>query len=209
MKNKCKIIILFCGLYFILGGIPNETKAQSQNSDLNSYWGNKGYIYSNPDIAEKTVKEKFPKIIPPKTKPSVYKKPKRFSPQQEKPPFSKELSYYEEPKEILSEERVLSLEKENALLKKKLKMVLQDLIQAKKEIRQLKAHLSPKTTQTYVVKKGDSLWKIAKNKEVYGDPYKWLLLYHANRDQIYDPNLIYPHMVLIVPRLEEYERKAK
>ncbi len=58
---------------------------------------------------------------------------------------------------------------------------------------------------TYLVRKDDSLWKIAGKPEIYNDPYRWLLLYHANRDQIFLPDLIYPGMVLLVPRYPELE----
>ncbi len=52
----------------------------------------------------------------------------------------------------------------------------------------------------YVVKEGDSLWKIAGKKEVYGDPFRWEMLYTANRDVIDNPHQIYPGQILIVPR---------
>lgn len=42
----------------------------------------------------------------------------------------------------------------------------------------------------YVVRKGDSLWKIASKPEVLGDAFHWPLLYKQNRDQIEDPDLI-------------------
>jgi hypothetical protein len=44
----------------------------------------------------------------------------------------------------------------------------------------------------YVVKKGDNLWAIAARKRVLDDPFDWPLLYRLNRDEIKDPNLIYP-----------------
>ena len=49
----------------------------------------------------------------------------------------------------------------------------------------------------YVVKKGDSLWKIA--KAIYNKPLKWKAIYKANKKKIKDPNLIYPNQKLIIP----------
>lgn len=49
------------------------------------------------------------------------------------------------------------------------------------------------------VTKGESLWKIAGQDDIYGDPYKWVKIYSANRDIIADPNLIYPGQILVIP----------
>ena len=54
------------------------------------------------------------------------------------------------------------------------------------------------TTDTYVVVSGDSLSKIAKRQ--YGDMNQWRRIYDANRDQIKDPDLIYPGQKLKIPR---------
>ncbi|HXO84489.1 MAG TPA: LysM peptidoglycan-binding domain-containing protein [Gemmatimonadales bacterium] len=51
--------------------------------------------------------------------------------------------------------------------------------------------------QTYVVKPGDSLSKIA--KQVYGNTDDWRRIYDANRDIIKDPDLIYPGQTLRLP----------
>lgn len=53
------------------------------------------------------------------------------------------------------------------------------------------------TSRTYVVKKGDSLSKIA--KDIYGDGNDWRKIYEANRDQIRDPDLIHPGQTLTIP----------
>lgn len=51
--------------------------------------------------------------------------------------------------------------------------------------------------RTYTVVKGDSLSKIA--KELLGDARKWRAIYEANKDQIKNPDLIYPGQVLKLP----------
>jgi nucleoid-associated protein YgaU len=51
--------------------------------------------------------------------------------------------------------------------------------------------------QSYTVKKGDSLSKIA--KRVYGDAQQWRKIHEANRDIIDNPDLIYPGQVLKLP----------
>jgi LysM repeat protein len=53
---------------------------------------------------------------------------------------------------------------------------------------------------SYVVKEGDSLWWIAKYKDIYNDPYLWPVLYDANKNVIKDPNKINPGMKLQIPR---------
>ena len=52
---------------------------------------------------------------------------------------------------------------------------------------------------TYEVARGDHLWGIAEKDDIYGDPYLWPRIYRANRDQIQDPDLIYPDQKLTVP----------
>ncbi len=60
----------------------------------------------------------------------------------------------------------------------------------------------------YTVVKGDYLWKIAKKDEFYGNGFAWPVIYKANRDQIKDPDLIYPKQVFKIPVLSDDE-KAK
>ncbi|PKL07975.1 MAG: hypothetical protein CVV51_11325 [Spirochaetae bacterium HGW-Spirochaetae-7] len=48
----------------------------------------------------------------------------------------------------------------------------------------------------------DCFWRIAEYPFVYGDPWKWRLLYEANKDMIPDPNdpdLILPGMLMKIP----------
>ena len=51
--------------------------------------------------------------------------------------------------------------------------------------------------QTYTVKSGDSLSKIAKH--MYGDASKWHRIYEANRDKIKNPDLIHPGQEFTIP----------
>ncbi len=50
---------------------------------------------------------------------------------------------------------------------------------------------------TYVVVRGDSLWKIAKTH--YGSGTKWTIIYEANKDTIKNANQIWPGQVLVLP----------
>jgi len=59
---------------------------------------------------------------------------------------------------------------------------------------------------SYTVVRGDHLWGIAKKQEHYGNPFAWPVIYKANREQIKDPDLIYPNQVFKVPPLSEEEK---
>ncbi|MEE3233069.1 MAG: LysM peptidoglycan-binding domain-containing protein [Candidatus Latescibacterota bacterium] len=54
-------------------------------------------------------------------------------------------------------------------------------------------------TIDYSVRRGDNLWNISKKSNVYDDPYMWPRIYRANRDEIKDPDLIYPKQNLAIP----------
>ncbi len=60
----------------------------------------------------------------------------------------------------------------------------------------------------YTVVKGDHLWGIAKKKEHYANPFAWPMIYQSNRDQIKNPDLIFPKQIFRIPNLTE-EEKAK
>ncbi len=59
---------------------------------------------------------------------------------------------------------------------------------------------------SYKVVRGDHLWGIAKKKEHYGNGFAWPIIYKTNRDQIKDPDLIYPNQVFKIPPLTENEK---
>lgn len=56
---------------------------------------------------------------------------------------------------------------------------------------------TPARVESYTVKKGDSLWKIA--GKVYRNPLKWPRIYRANQDKIKNPHKIYPGQVFTIP----------
>ncbi len=49
----------------------------------------------------------------------------------------------------------------------------------------------------------DCLWRIAEYKYIYDNPWKWSIIYKANKNQIKDPDLIYPGQVFGIPELDE------
>ena len=49
---------------------------------------------------------------------------------------------------------------------------------------------------SYEVSSGDHLWGISAKSSVYGNPYKWPLIYKANSDKITDADLIHPGQIL-------------
>ena len=69
-----------------------------------------------------------------------------------------------------------------------------------KNIEMIQTVTSPKKSETiWTVKAGEHLWMISKDHSVFGDPYKWVKIFEANKYQISDANLIYPGQKLIIP----------
>jgi nucleoid-associated protein YgaU len=61
------------------------------------------------------------------------------------------------------------------------------------------ARINQPVTIDYSVRRGDNLWNISKKSNVYDDAYMWPRIYRANRDEIKDPDLIYPKQNLAIP----------
>ena len=54
-------------------------------------------------------------------------------------------------------------------------------------------------TEFYVIRKGDTLSKIA--KQYYGNAMKYPVIFEANREVIKDPDLIYPGQTVRIPKI--------
>lgn len=75
------------------------------------------------------------------------------------------------------------------------------------KIARLRASLPKAVYDEYTVIKGDYLWKISGKEDIYDDPYQWMRIYTYNRDQIKNPDLIYPDQLFKIQRevgLNEY-----
>nr|WP_320116844.1 DUF4398 domain-containing protein [uncultured Desulfuromonas sp.] len=59
----------------------------------------------------------------------------------------------------------------------------------------------------YRVGTGENLYSIAARRAIYGEGLLWPLLYRANRDQIKDPQQIFPGQILSVPRNHTEEER--
>ena len=66
---------------------------------------------------------------------------------------------------------------------------------------QMKRSMVP-ANMTYTVgtwrKDRDCLWNIAKKPDIYNDPFAWPKIWHANQEQIHNPDIIHPGMVLTI-----------
>ena len=88
---------------------------------------------------------------------------------------------------------------DNADLLAELDKLLNDINTSEPEP-DLTTSTGPAPISRYIVQSGDHLWGISGQAQVYGDSYQWPLLYKRNRDDIYDPDLIYPGQVLHIDR---------
>ncbi len=68
------------------------------------------------------------------------------------------------------------------------------------KIAQLRASLPKADFDEYTVIRGDYLWKISGKADIYDDPYQWMRIYTYNKDQIKDPDLIFPDQIFKIQR---------
>ena len=83
------------------------------------------------------------------------------------------------------------------------------------KIKSIRSSIVVPYVTSYVVKKGDSLWKISGKKDIYDDPFKWTDIYKANKETISswhrkynavlkegqkEADLIYPEQEFTIPR---------
>jgi len=105
---------------------------------------------------------------------------------------------YEKRDEISQIESKLNEAKKNKI---SLLTEMQDLIaQIEGKLLQIKGRMPAAVYDTYTVVRGDYLWKISKKPEIYNDPYQWMKIYTYNRDQIKNPDLIYPDQIFKILR---------
>lgn len=68
------------------------------------------------------------------------------------------------------------------------------------KIAQLKNKMPKALYDMYTVVVGDYLWKISGKKDIYADPMQWMRIYSYNKDQIKNPDLIYPKQEFKIQR---------
>lgn len=64
-----------------------------------------------------------------------------------------------------------------------------------------------KELTAYIVQSGENLYSIAARKNIYHEGLLWPLIYKANRDQIKDPQQIFPGQTLTITRQHSDDEK--
>lgn len=78
-----------------------------------------------------------------------------------------------------------------------------DLEKKEQEIQDTQTTSDDNIKTIHTVKPKEYLWKISGYKHIYNDPRKWKKIYEANKDQIKNPNLIYPKQKLKILKNEK------
>jgi nucleoid-associated protein YgaU len=84
-----------------------------------------------------------------------------------------------------------------------LRMVESDCLTAQElstEARLLATSRLPAQPEQYRVRRGDTLWNISGQAQIYRNPLMWPILYKANRQHVPDPDRIFPQQFLTIPR---------
>lgn len=95
----------------------------------------------------------------------------------------------------------IELKKYKPIAAKKVKIVTSSTSNSKTTTKVSAQTTRPTTSKpkvkSHTVKRGDTLWGIA--KKYYGDGSKWPTIYNANKSKIKNPNLIYTGQVFTIP----------
>lgn len=111
----------------------------------------------------------------------------------------------------LSPEELFKKRDEIKASEEKLAEYKSDRISALTEMQNILASIEGKLTQVknklpkaiydeYTVIVGDYLWKISGKADIYNDPMQWMRIYSYNKDQINNPDLIFPDQILKIHR---------
>lgn len=91
---------------------------------------------------------------------------------------------------LKNEQELKALEAKEAEVKTEKSVCPDDA--AQKEVK-----AEPEIPTSYIVRKNDNLWNIA--KAVYGKGEKWNVIFEANKEKIKDPNKLKPGLELLIP----------
>lgn len=91
---------------------------------------------------------------------------------------------------LKNEQELKALEAKEAEVKTEKSVCPDDA--AQKEVK-----AEPEIPMSYIVRKNDNLWNIA--KAIYGKGEKWTVIFEANKEKIKDPNKLKPGLELLIP----------
>jgi nucleoid-associated protein YgaU len=59
---------------------------------------------------------------------------------------------------------------------------------------------TPEVVSRMVIQPGNNLWKLS--RKIYGKGMRYTVIWEANKDQIRNPDLIYPGQIFVMPKAE-------